>query len=113
MIGMLDFLLADLNPRSLPFAQTKSLYVCDEATHILRPFKDHANDHRYVIGSPLGRTFVRIGLLRSHLNLRTAAIEFESVAAALAAYQSLAYQTARKVLGDGAVRDIRIVEGLE
>jgi uncharacterized protein (DUF1330 family) len=47
------------------------------------------------------------------LNLRAAAIEFESAAAALAAYQSLAYQTARKVLGDGAVRDIRIVEGLE
>ena len=56
MIAMLDFLLADLNPRSLPFAQTKSLYVDDEATHILRPFKDHADDHRHVIGSPLGRT---------------------------------------------------------
>ena len=58
MIGMLDFLLADLNPRSLPFAQTKSLYVDDEATHILRPFKDHANYHRHVIRSPLGRTSV-------------------------------------------------------
>ena len=42
MIGMLDFLLADLNPRSLPFAQTKSLHVCDVATHRLRPLKDHA-----------------------------------------------------------------------
>ena len=58
MIGMLDFLLADLNPRSLLFAQTESLYVYDEATHILRPFKDHANDHRHVIGSHLGRTSV-------------------------------------------------------
>jgi hypothetical protein len=36
MIGMLNFLLNDLNPRSLPFAQIIS--VCDEATHILRPF---------------------------------------------------------------------------
>jgi len=36
------------------------------------------------------------------LNLRTVAIEFESVAAALAAYQSPVYQTARKVLGDEA-----------
>jgi hypothetical protein len=34
-------------------------------------------------------------------------------AAALAAYERRAYQAARKILGDGAVRDIRIVEGLE
>jgi uncharacterized protein (DUF1330 family) len=40
-------------------------------------------------------------------------IEFESVAAAIAAYESSAYQAARKILGDGAIRDIRIVEGLE
>ena len=39
MIGILDFLLADLNPRSLLFAQTESLYVYDEATHILRRSK--------------------------------------------------------------------------
>jgi hypothetical protein len=42
----------------LPLAQTKSLYVYDEATHILRSFKDRANDHRHVIGSPFGRTSV-------------------------------------------------------
>jgi uncharacterized protein (DUF1330 family) len=39
--------------------------------------------------------------------------EFPSVEKAIAAYQSPAYQDALKVLGDGAVRDIRIVEGLE
>jgi uncharacterized protein (DUF1330 family) len=39
--------------------------------------------------------------------------EFPSVENAIAAYESPAYQEALKALGDGAVRDIRIVEGLE
>ena len=39
--------------------------------------------------------------------------EFPSVAKAIAAYESPAYQSALKVLGNGAVRDIRIVEGLD
>jgi uncharacterized protein (DUF1330 family) len=39
--------------------------------------------------------------------------EFPSVEKAIAAYQSPAYKDALKALGDGAVRDIRIVEGLE
>jgi uncharacterized protein (DUF1330 family) len=39
--------------------------------------------------------------------------EFPSVEKAVAAYGSPAYQEALKALGDGAVRDIRIVEGLE
>jgi len=39
--------------------------------------------------------------------------EFPSVAKAIAAYESPAYQNALQALGNGAVRDIRIVEGLE
>ena len=39
--------------------------------------------------------------------------EFPSVAKAVAAYESPAYQNALTALGDGAVRDIRIVEGLD
>jgi uncharacterized protein (DUF1330 family) len=39
--------------------------------------------------------------------------EFPSVEQAIAAYQSPAYQDALKALGDGAVRDIRIVEGVD
>ena len=39
--------------------------------------------------------------------------EFESVEKALAAHNCPAYQDALKALGDGAVRDLRIVEGLE
>ncbi len=39
--------------------------------------------------------------------------EFPSVEKAVAAYNCPAYQEALKALGNGAVRDIRIVEGLE
>ena len=39
--------------------------------------------------------------------------EFPSVEKAIAAYDSPGYQNALKALGSGAVRDIRIVEGLE
>ena len=39
--------------------------------------------------------------------------EFPSVEKAIAAYESPAYQEALKALGDGAVRDIRIVEGTD
>ena len=39
--------------------------------------------------------------------------EFPSVEKAIAAHDSPAYQKALDALGDGAVRDLRIVEGLE
>ena len=39
--------------------------------------------------------------------------EFPSYQDAVAAYHSPDYQAALKALGDGAVRDIRIIEGLE
>ena len=63
-----------------------------------------------------GRNLVRgvpAKTLEEGLNMRTVVIEFESVAAAVAAYESPAYQAARKILGDGAIRDIRIVEGMD
>jgi uncharacterized protein (DUF1330 family) len=43
---------------------------------------------------------------------RVVVIEFESVQAAIAVHDSPGYQAALKALGDGAVRDLRIVEGL-
>lgn len=43
---------------------------------------------------------------------RVVVIEFDSVAAAVAAHDGPGYQAALKALGDGAARDIRIVEGL-
>jgi uncharacterized protein (DUF1330 family) len=44
---------------------------------------------------------------------RTTLIEFPSVEAAVAAYHSEGYQQALAALGDGAVRDIRIVEAID
>jgi uncharacterized protein (DUF1330 family) len=46
------------------------------------------------------------------LNQRTVVIEFDSVAAAIAAYESDAYKAALHALGNAADRDLRIVEGL-
>jgi uncharacterized protein (DUF1330 family) len=43
---------------------------------------------------------------------RTVIVEFESVAAAIAAHDSPAYQEALRALGDGAERDFRICEGV-
>ena len=62
-----------------------------------------------------GRILVRGTPARTYeagLDQRTVVIEFDSVAAAEAAHDSPAYQAAMKELGDGAVRDIRIVEGV-
>jgi len=63
-----------------------------------------------------GGTFLARGLPEhtyevGELN-RTALIEFESVEAALAAHESPGYQEAMAALGDGAVRDLRIVPGV-
>lgn len=46
------------------------------------------------------------------LEQRTVLIEFDSVEQARAAHDSSAYQEALAVLGDGAERDIRIIEGI-
>jgi uncharacterized protein (DUF1330 family) len=46
------------------------------------------------------------------VELRAVVIEFESVQKAIAAHDSPGYQAALKALGDGAERDLRIVEGL-
>jgi uncharacterized protein (DUF1330 family) len=43
---------------------------------------------------------------------RTVIIEFDSVAQAIAAHDSPAYQQALRALGSGADRDLRIIEGI-
>ena len=43
---------------------------------------------------------------------RTTLIEFPSVEAAVAAYESPGYQEALRALGDGAERDLRIIEAV-
>ena len=44
---------------------------------------------------------------------RTTLIEFDSVEQAVAAYESPAYQEALRALGDGAERDLRIIQGVD
>ena len=64
-------------------------------------------------GKTLVRTSDGIEPHESGLAQRVVLIEFESFAKASAAYSSDAYKQAVKVLGDAAVRDIRIVEGVD
>jgi len=62
-----------------------------------------------------GRFLARGGVAQTYesgMNERVVMIEFESVAQAKAAHDSAGYQEALKALGDGADRDIRIVEGI-
>jgi uncharacterized protein (DUF1330 family) len=47
------------------------------------------------------------------LKQRTVMAEFPSVEAAIACHDSPGYQAALKLLGNGAKRDLRIVEGVE
>ena len=49
----------------------------------------------------------------SGLNQRTVLLEFDSVAQAIAAHDSPAYQEALRVLGKAVDRDLRIVEGVD
>jgi uncharacterized protein (DUF1330 family) len=46
------------------------------------------------------------------LSERTVLIEFDSIERAIATHDSPSYQEALKALGDGAVRDLRIVPGV-
>ena len=48
-----------------------------------------------------------------HIEERSVVAEYPSLEKAIAAYDSPAYAEALKALGEGAVRDFRIVEGLE
>jgi uncharacterized protein (DUF1330 family) len=47
------------------------------------------------------------------LNERTVLLEFDSVAQAIAAHDSPAYQEALRVLGKAVERDLRIIEAID
>ncbi len=55
----------------------------------------------------------RVHSLEGGIEERTIVVEFDSFEAALAFCNSDAYQLALEALGDGVVRDLRIVEGIE
>jgi uncharacterized protein (DUF1330 family) len=61
-----------------------------------------------------GRTVVRGTAVKAYESgqlERTVVIEFESLEHATTVYDSPEYQVALKALGDGAVRDMRVVPG--
>lgn len=64
-----------------------------------------------------GGTFLARGLpaqiYEAGESTRTVLIEFDSVEAAVAAHDTAAYQDALIALGDGALRDMRIVPGVD
>jgi len=62
-------------------------------------------------GRFLTRSTSQIQTHEAGLQLRTILVEFDSYDIALAAHESAAYQKALQVLGSGAERDFRIVEG--
>ena len=55
----------------------------------------------------------RVASLEGGIEERTVIIEFDSFEAAVAHYNSDAYKAALVALGDAAVRDMRVVEGVE
>jgi uncharacterized protein (DUF1330 family) len=67
--------------------------------------------------TPFGARYIARGIAAAAFEAgqkeRIVISEFPSLEKAIAAYNSPAYQAALKALGDGAVRDIRIVEALE
>jgi uncharacterized protein (DUF1330 family) len=74
---------------------------------------DYAKVSRQAVEAAGGRIIARgdpVAVLERGVPLRAVVIEFESVAAAQAAYDSPGYQKALALLGDSCDRDIRIVE---
>ena len=89
---------------------------------IYRKISDPAKLARYAemapkATAPFGCKYMARGTAASAyeagLKERIVFSEFPSVEKAIEAYNSPGYQEALKALGDGAVRDVRIVAGLE
>ena len=87
--------------RSISDAQKLAAYAA-LAPHAIAPFGG-----RYLARATAAAAY------EAGLKERIVMSEFPSVADAIAAYESPAYQEALRALGNGAVRDIRIVEGLD
>lgn len=89
--------------------------------NFFRSVSDSEKLARYVkLAGPVMQSFAGRFLARGQptrvfeagLMQRTIIIEFDTVEHAIAAYESPAYQAALEALGNGAERDLRIVEGV-
>ena len=88
------------------FRNTRDQVKVDAYAKLAGPVMQAAGAKFLVRGKPT-KTY------EAGLDMRTVVIEFESVAKAMEVHDSPGYQAALKALGDGAERDMRIVEGFE
>lgn len=90
--------------------------VCYRAIHDAEAFKRYAAAAPAAVQAQGGRFLVRGMAAKAYeagMMQRVVVIEFDSLAQALAAHDTPAYQKALRELAGGAVeRDLRIVEGL-
>ena len=90
--------------------------ICHRSTKDLEKFAAFTRLAYPAIQAAGGRFLVRTSTVaktyESGLNDRTVVIEFENLAKAMAAYETPDYKEALRALGDGAERDLRIVEGV-
>jgi len=84
----------------------QSFAVCTDTSHGAGP-AIQGNGGRFLARGNPSKVYEK-GLMQ-----RIVIVEFPSMDAAIAAHDSPAYQEALAALGDGADREIRIVEGLE
>jgi uncharacterized protein (DUF1330 family) len=90
--------------------------ICHRSTRSPEKFAAFTRLAYPAIQAAGGRFLVRASnVAKTHesgLNDRTVVIEFENLAKAKAAYDAPDYKEALRALGDGAERDLRIVEGV-
>jgi uncharacterized protein (DUF1330 family) len=90
--------------------------ICHRSTKSLEKFAAFTKLAYPAIQAAGGRFLVRTSNVaktyEGGLNDRTVVIEFENLAKAMAAYDTLDYKEALRALADGAERDLRIVEGV-
>jgi uncharacterized protein (DUF1330 family) len=96
-------------PSSIPFdvtAKTDGSAACAAESRDRRGPSIEAGGGRFLARGVPAKTY------EAGLPERTVVIEFDSIERAIAAHDSPSYQEALKALGDGAVRDLRIVPGV-
>ena len=99
----------------------RGVFLCQKPTPYYRSISDPEKPAAYA--KLAGPAVAHLGVVPSRGNAavareqgvkeRTVVVEYPSLEKATAAYDSPAYAEALKALGDGAVRDLRIVEGVE
>ena len=90
--------------------------ICHRSTKSAKKFAAFTKLAYPAIQAAGGRFLVRTSkvakVYESGIEERTVVIEFENLAAAMAAYDTPDYKEALRALADGAERDLRIVVGV-